>query len=185
MVSPGLSSTPAKREPIMTTLAPAAMALVTSPEYLMPPSAMIGIPRGPAARKASEMAVIWGMPAPGTMRVVQMLPGPMPTLMASAPASMRAMAPSYVAMLPAIRQMWGKRFLTSETASRTREEWPWAESMARASTRAATSSAARSRKSPVAPMAPATRRRPWESFEALGYFSFFWMSLTVMRPLSS
>ncbi len=29
----------------MMTLAPAAMALVTSPEYLMPPSAMMGMPR--------------------------------------------------------------------------------------------------------------------------------------------
>ena len=44
MVSPGLSSTPAKSEPIITELAPAAMALVISPEYLMPPSAMTGMP---------------------------------------------------------------------------------------------------------------------------------------------
>ena len=44
MVSPGDSSTPAKSEPIMTTPAPAAMALVTSPEYLMPPSATSGMP---------------------------------------------------------------------------------------------------------------------------------------------
>ena len=78
----------------MTTLAPAAMALVTSPEYLMPPSAMTGMPCLVAARAASVMAVIWGIPAPVTMRVVQMEPGPMPTLTASAPASMRAMAPS-------------------------------------------------------------------------------------------
>ena len=35
------------------------------------------------------------------------------------------------------------------------------------------------------PLAPATRRRPLESLLALGYLSFFWMSLTVMRPLSS
>ncbi len=42
----------------------------------------------------SAMAVIWGLPAPVTIRVVQMLPGPIPTLMASAPASMRAIAPS-------------------------------------------------------------------------------------------
>jgi hypothetical protein len=40
------------------------------------------------------MAVICGMPAPVTMRVVQMEPGPMPTLMASAPASISANAPS-------------------------------------------------------------------------------------------
>ena len=78
----------------MHTLAPAAMALVTSPEYLMPPSAMTGMPRGWAARAASAMAVICGIPAPVTMRVVQMEPGPMPTLMASAPASISAWAPS-------------------------------------------------------------------------------------------
>ena len=94
MVSPGLSSTPAKSEPIITVEAPAAMALVTSPEYLMPPSAMTGILRSRPARKASEIAVIWGMPAPVTMRVVQMEPGPMPTLTASAPASISAIAPS-------------------------------------------------------------------------------------------
>ena len=45
MVSPGLSSTPANSEPIMMVLAPAAMALVMSPEYLMPPSAMSGMSR--------------------------------------------------------------------------------------------------------------------------------------------
>ena len=78
----------------MTELAPAAMALVTSPEYLMPPSAITGTPCSRAAREASAMAVICGIPAPVTMRVVQMEPGPMPTLMASAPASMSAKAPS-------------------------------------------------------------------------------------------
>ena len=41
---PGLSSQPANMLPIMQTFAPAAMALVISPEYLIPPSAMIGIP---------------------------------------------------------------------------------------------------------------------------------------------
>ena len=39
-----LSSQPASMEPIMQTLAPAARALVISPENLMPPSAMTGIP---------------------------------------------------------------------------------------------------------------------------------------------
>ena len=41
---------------------------------------------------------------------------------------------------------------------------------------------ARSRKSPVAPMAAPTRSRPCASLAALRYFSFFWMSLTVIRP---
>ncbi len=98
------------------------MALVTSPEYLMPPSAMTGMLCSRAARYASAIAVICGMPAPVTIRVVQMEPGPMPTLTASAPASMSASAPSYVATLPASRPTFGKRFFTSRTASRTREE---------------------------------------------------------------
>ena len=40
---PGLSSHPAKMLPIIHTFAPAAIAFVISPEYLIPPSAMIGI----------------------------------------------------------------------------------------------------------------------------------------------
>jgi len=41
--SPGASSVPAKRFPSITVEAPAAIALVMSPEYLMPPSAISGI----------------------------------------------------------------------------------------------------------------------------------------------
>ena len=78
----------------MATEAPAAMALARSPEYLIPPSAMTGTPEPLAARAASATAVSCGTPTPATMRVVQMLPGPMPTLMASAPASIRARAAS-------------------------------------------------------------------------------------------
>ena len=48
------------------------------------------MPRFRATRAQSEIAVICGTPTPATMRVVQMDPGPMPTLMASAPASMSA-----------------------------------------------------------------------------------------------
>ena len=47
------------------------------------------------------IAVSCGTPTPATMRVVQIEPGPMPTLMASAPASISALAPSAVATLPA------------------------------------------------------------------------------------
>ena len=53
--SPGLSSVPPRSEPIITLEAPAARAFTTSPEYLMPPSAMTGIP--PAAATASRIAV--------------------------------------------------------------------------------------------------------------------------------
>ena len=41
---PGLSSHPAKILPIIQTFAPAAIAFVISPEYLIPPSAITGIP---------------------------------------------------------------------------------------------------------------------------------------------
>ena len=51
------------------------------------------------------MAVIWGTPTPEMIRVVQMAPGPMPTLTASAPASIRSSAASAVAMLPAMTSM--------------------------------------------------------------------------------
>ena len=99
MISPGLSSVPASIEPTIAQLAPAAIALAKSPLNLMPPSATTGV--SPAASAASMTAVSCGTPTPATMRVVQMLPGPMPTLTASAPASIRARVPSPVATLPA------------------------------------------------------------------------------------
>ena len=49
-ISPGASSVPANSEPIITVSAPAASAFATSPEYLMPPSAMIATPEPFAAR---------------------------------------------------------------------------------------------------------------------------------------
>ena len=85
----------------MTQSAPAAMALAISPEYLTPPSAMTGTSCSRHASATSRTAENWGTPTPATMRVVQMVPGPMPTLTASAPASIRALAPSGVAMFPA------------------------------------------------------------------------------------
>ena len=66
-----------------------------------PPSAMTGIPSFSAASAVSMTAVNWGMPMPATTRVVQIDPGPMPTLMQSAPAPMSARAASAVAILPA------------------------------------------------------------------------------------
>ena len=71
-----------------------------SPLVRMPPSAMTGTPL--AARAASITAVSCGTPTPATIRVVQIEPGPMPTLIASAPASASALAASAVATLPAI-----------------------------------------------------------------------------------
>ena len=88
--------------PIMQTLAPAAIAFVISPEYLIPPSAIIGISYFLATSYASMIAVICGTPIPATTRVVQIEPGPIPTLTASTPASQRAFAAAPVAMFPAI-----------------------------------------------------------------------------------
>ena len=48
----------------------------------------------------SDSAVSCGTPTPATTRVVHIDPGPIPTLTASAPTSMRALAPSAVAILP-------------------------------------------------------------------------------------
>ena len=52
----------------------------------MPPSAMSGTPAFSSTLAQSEMAVSWGTPTPATTRVVQIDPGPMPTLTPSAPA---------------------------------------------------------------------------------------------------
>ena len=93
-VSPGLSSVPASKLPIITQSAPAASAFVTSPENLMPPSAISGTPLLVVARATSAIAVICGTPAPDTTRVVQIDPGPMPTFTPSTPRSISRCAPS-------------------------------------------------------------------------------------------
>src|SRR6186997_1231360 len=121
MTSPGASSVPANSEPIMTVLAPAAIALATSPEYLMPPSAMIGTL--PAAATQSAIAVSCGTPTPATIRVVQIEPGPTPTLTASTPASTRAWAPAYVATLPAMMSTLAAA--ESDFNRRTISNTPW------------------------------------------------------------
>src|SRR5262245_53654762 len=107
MVSPGDSSVPANSDPIITDEAPAASALVRSPEYLMPPSAMIGTPDDFAAIAHDATAVTWGTPTPVTTRVVQMEPGPMPTFTPSTPSLMRSAVASPVATLPATRSTSG------------------------------------------------------------------------------
>ena len=52
-----------------------------------PPSAISGTSSFGDAFERVQIAVICGTPTPATMRVVQIEPGPMPTLIASAPAS--------------------------------------------------------------------------------------------------
>src|SRR6185503_3601648 len=61
----------------MAQSAPADIALARSPEYLMPPSAITGVPVAFAASTQSMIAVNCGTPTPATTRVVQIEPGPM------------------------------------------------------------------------------------------------------------
>ena len=85
----------------MTQLPPAARALVISPEYLIPPSAITRIPYLSASSAQSAIAVICGTPMPATTRVVQMEPGPIPTFTASTPALIRSCVAAAVATFPA------------------------------------------------------------------------------------
>ena len=124
----------------MTQSAPAAIALARSPEYLMPPSPITGTSAARAASAASMMAVSCGTPTPATIRVVQIEPGPMPTLIASAPASISACAPSRVATLPAMIATLLVTRLIRATWSSTCSEWPCAVSTTMQSTPASISS---------------------------------------------
>ena len=76
-----------------------------SPLYRMPPSAIKGMLVSADALAALAIAVNCGTPTPEIIRVVQIEPGPMPTLTASAPARIRSRAPSVVATFPAITSM--------------------------------------------------------------------------------
>ena len=85
----------------------------------MPPSAITGTPLALAADAAAMIAESCGTPTPATIRVVQMEPGPIPTLIASAPASASALAASAVAMLPATTWTLLERLFTLSTAAPT------------------------------------------------------------------
>ena len=145
----------------MTTLAPAASALTMSPEYLIPPSAMTGTPYFLATCATSYTAVICGTPMPATIRVVQIEPGPMPTLTASAPAAISASAASAVAMFPAMTGTFGNSALTIFRVLMMFLLWPCAESRTSTSACASTSAWARSSTFAVTPM---LRRRADDPF---------------------
>src|SRR5690606_24512066 len=100
MVSPGDSLVPASRDPSITLSAPAAMAFGISPVYRTPPSAITGTPLPFMAAATSKTAENCGNPTPATTLVVQIDPGPIPTLIASAPASTKYFAASGVAIFP-------------------------------------------------------------------------------------
>src|SRR6266850_1004750 len=107
MISPGASSVPANSDPIITVEAPAASAFTTSPENFTPPSAITGTSARFATRAASSTAVNCGTPTPATIRVVQIEPGPTPTLTPDTPALISASVPSAVATLPPISESCG------------------------------------------------------------------------------
>ena len=111
----------------------------------MPPSATIGTSASAAARALSMIAVICGTPAPVTTRVVQMLPGPIPTLTASTPRSTSARVASAVATLPTISGMSGSSSRSLAAAASTPSLWACEVSSTSRSTLASTSAAARSR----------------------------------------
>ena len=129
------------------------------------------------------MAVICGMPAPVTTLVVQIEPGPIPTFTQSTPRSTRSRAASAVAMFPTTSGTSGKRSLICRVASSTPREWACELSRVRTSTDRSSKAAQRSRRSSPTPTPAATRSRPKESLQALGYSWAFLMSLTVIRPL--
>ena len=106
----------------MAQSAPAARAFARSPEYFIPPSAMTGVLLFIATPTVSMIAVSCGTPTPATTRVVQIEPGPIPTLMESAPASIKAFAPSAVAILPATTCTAFDMRLMRVTVSSTRRE---------------------------------------------------------------
>ena len=60
--------------------APAPIALATSPDEVIPPSAITGTPCSDATWAMSQTAVTCGTPTPATTRVVQIDPGPWPDL---------------------------------------------------------------------------------------------------------
>ena len=134
----------------------------------MPPSAMNGTPVPRNASSTLLTALICGTPTPATIRVVQIEPGPIPTLTPSAPASTNANAAAPVAILPPITCTSGKFFLTQVTRSNTPCEWPCAVSTTIASTPASTSAATRSSVPSPTPTAAPTRKRPCVSLQANG-----------------
>ncbi len=123
-VMPGVSAVPEKRNPLKATDAPAARALTTSPDPLMPPSAHTGTPASCATFETSITAVSCGTPDPVTILVMHVDPGPTPTLTASTSAEIRSFAASAVAIFPATICMSPKFFLKFLTVFSKRSECP-------------------------------------------------------------
>jgi hypothetical protein len=118
IVSPGDSSRPANRLPIMHALAPLAMALVMSPLWRMPPSAITGTPAFSATLTAFMIAEICGTPTPLTIPRRADRPGADADLHRVDAGVDQVPRPSTVATLPAITWM-SRSFLIRLTVSIT------------------------------------------------------------------
>ena len=145
---------------------------------------MIGIFFPFKAAAVSMMADNWGIPAPATMRVVQIEPGPMPTFTQSAPASAKAFAPAAVATFPAIIFSCLKFLRKACNAVITPLEWPWALSSVTTSTPTCCKAAARSIKSLVIPKAAPTNNLPNPSLPAFGKLRNCKISRYVINPIN-
>ena len=166
--SPGASSVPANIPPSITQSAPAAIAFTTSPDNLIPPSAITPIPFSWQTSATCITAEIWGTPTPATTLVVQIEPGPTPTFTAFTPASIKSRAASGVTIFPPIISKSGNASLISLILSITPLECPCAESTAIISTPASTNAFTLLTESAPTPTPAPTLNLPWASFAALG-----------------
>ena len=155
-----------------------------SPVYLIPPSAITGIPDPEIALETSITAESWGNPTPAITLVVQIDPGPIPTLTASAPASTKYFAASPVAIFPTITSRLGNFFFIFFNKSTTPLVWPWAVSIIIASTSEATKAFVLLIASTVTPIAAATLSLPYLSLLELGFKVNLVISLKVINPIS-
>ena len=110
-----------------------------SPDLLIPPSAKIRTFFFAATCEAECRAVIWGIPTPATTLVVQIEPGPCPTLIAFAPAFAKNSTPSAEVTFPAINVRSGNWLLNNWTISPMDFEKPCAVDIAIASIFSSTS----------------------------------------------
>ena len=90
-------------------LAPNRIDLAISPCVLKPPSAIIGL-RAALLQIFNVANCQPPVPKPVFIFVIQTLPGPIPTLVASAPAFSSSLTPSGVPTFPAITNVFGIYF---------------------------------------------------------------------------
>ena len=114
--------------------------------------------------------------------VVQIDPGPIPTLTPSAPAFTRKSAASAVAIFPTTTSSSGKSFLIFFKIFKTPLECPWAVSITIASIPASYKALHLNKESLETPIAAATFNRPNLSLFDIGLRDNFWISLNVIKP---